>query len=215
MLDIRNEGNGEVGNEILGLGGEYTEILLDSHLSEGLFRDFPIVRTIFSSYKIIKGVKDYYAVKKLVAFFNGYKRLTKDELDKAMAKFGAYGNGAKLGERVLLIIDHMDDINKAELVGRLMKLLADDDVDVNFYLRLCHLLDKCFYDDIRYLSKFDTDETIILSQNKQIPTEVLDNLFSNGFIGNYGFDGGTLGDDSNNGTRYGLNKYGKKLRKVL
>lgn len=193
---------------------EYTELIVDVHLQEGILKEIPFVKTIYGAYKIGKNVHEINIIKKITNFLNSLKNLTSEEKEAVLQQFNKT-NKKDLGDKICLILEKTDDFNKATLLGKSLKLLKQEDVNLDFYFRLCHLINNSFYNDLLYLDKFTDETTILTSSNRFIPEEIIENLFSYGFLTNCGFDGGDLGDEYNQGTRYALNKYGIKLKALL
>lgn len=196
------------------LGNDITEIAIDSILNEGLLKEIPIIKTISTFYKTGKSIKDQFILRKIISFLNGCNGLSVKEAENFVQSFENEEMAKEFGMRLLLLIDKADDIKKAELIGRLYILLLKREFDSKFYLRLCYMINKCFYDDILCLNFFEDEESILTSTNEVVDTIVLENLFSSGLISEYGFDGGDV-SGKNSGTRYGLNDYGIQLKKIL
>ncbi len=199
--------------ELFDLGSDFTEIALDAFLEDGVVKEIPIIKTVVTLFKTGKSIKDYYTIKKLVAFLNGCKKISKEKVSEFVQSLDDEKR-TEIGMKLLLIVDKVDDIKKAELIGRAFVLLLNKEIDLQFYLRLCHMIEMCFYSDILSLKYFKNTDTILTSKNETVPAIVLETLFSSGLISDYGFDGGDA-SGNNSGTRYGLNDYGAVLNTVL
>ena len=196
-------------------GIDMSETALDSFLEDGIIKEIPIINLIFASFKTGKQVIDYVYLKKLAAFMFGYEKALPKRMDERILKI--IKNPAKLkglGEDIMLIIDKADKIAKAELHGKIFKLYWYDEIPPKIFLRLCHMINNSYYDDLLFLNNFTDDNTRITSYNKLIEETIIDGLFSSGWLSNFGIAGG---DDSggDSGTIYGLNEYSKILKRVL
>jgi len=65
-----------------------------------------------------------------------------------------------------------------------------------------------------YLKKFTSADMILTSHNEIIEETILEELFSSGWLSEFGFDGGDS-SGNNAGTRYGLNDYGSIITRIL
>ena len=189
---------------------EFVELSLDSILKDGVAKDLPIVNSVLAIFKTTKNITEYYAQKKLVEFLNAADTLSSEEIGTYTSKFK---DDKEIGTRILLLINKADTYKKASLMGRCLKLLALD-FDSESYLRLCSMIERTFYEDITFLAYFNTKDTSITSKNDNIPTIVLESLFANGFISEFGFDGGDASGNTG-GTIYRLNRFGIALKSVL
>ena len=199
---------------LMDLGIDYSEIALDTFLNDGVVKEIPIIKTVVSLFKTGRSINDYYSLKKLAAFLNGCHGLSEEQVQKFMEKLGSEKKRKDIGTKILFIVDRVDAVEKAELIGRALKLLVTEQIGLPFYFRLCHMIDKSFYDDIEALTAFQKDDTIITSTNPLIPAHVLEELFSSGFISDFGFDGGDF-KGQNEGTRFGLNEFGRAIKSIL
>lgn len=195
-------------------GFENFEVLLDSFMQEGIAKEIPIIKTVIALFITSKSIKDYLFVRKLCAFLNSTKYIAKYKIDKFKIKLESENTKKEVGVKILQIIERLDELRKAQLLGSIFKLLIKEKIDKPIFFRLSYLIDKCFYDDLMELKHFEGDK-IILQNNDIISSAILENLQSNGFLSNNGFDGGNFSDDSNNGTRFGMNQYSKIIIKVL
>ena len=199
---------------IADLGTDFAEIAVDSFLEEGIVQEIPILKTIFVAYKTGTRIKDSFTLQKILSFLKECKNISQEEVQNFIQNIGDEKKISEFGMRLFLVIDKVDEIPKAELIGRLFVLLLKREIDVQFYLRLCHMINSCLYDDILGLKHFVADDTILTSENEIVDTVVLESLFSSGLISDYGFDGGNAWG-KNSGTRFGINKYGTIVKRVL
>lgn len=192
---------------------DYSEILLDSFLKDGVFKEVPVVKTIVALGKTGLGIRDYLLANKLCAFMKNIQDIPQEKIDKFISKIDNPKKIIEIGMKIIQLLDKLDETKKAELVGKLYKLLINKEITISEYFRVCHLIDKCFYNDILKLNYFKTNESIT-SHNLEVPAETLEELFASGFISNHGFDGGTF-EGNNSGTIYKLNTYGKIIINLI
>lgn len=201
-------------SELVDLGRDFTEVAIDSFLKEGILKEMPIIKTVFALYKTGKSIKEQFTLRKILSFLNGCSNLSQEEAEEFIRSFENKEKANEFGMQLLLFIDNSDSLEKANLIGKLYTLLLKKNFGLKFYLRLCYMINKSFYDDIKYLQYFENRESILTSDNEKVPAVILENLFSYGFISEHGVDGGDA-FGKNSGTRYALNEYGMQLKTVL
>jgi len=193
---------------------ESAEVILDSLLKNGILKDIPIVGMLVALFKTGKQVTELFYLKKLIGFIYGYEKIP-EKMDKNITSdFEDEKKRKDLGEKLLLIIESVDSIEKAGLIGKIFKLLKNEEISSPIFLRLCHLINKSFYDDLLQLIKFPDINMVLTANNDIIEYTVLEELFSTGWLSELGFDGGDA-FGNNSGTRYGLNTYAKIIIPLL
>ena len=50
--------------------------------------------------------------------------------------------------RLLMILNRLDAVEKARVVGKAMAYYIDAKFDYEIFKEICHAIDKCFYDDL-------------------------------------------------------------------
>lgn len=196
------------------VGIEMSEVVLDSFLKDGLLKEIPGINLLLAFFKTGKQMMDYAYKKKLAAFINGYASLPKRTVKRVEKAIEDPAKLRDLGDDLLLILDKADKIVKAELIGKVFKMFWFGDISSSTFFRLCHMINRSFYDDLLFLTKFTDAKTVITSFSDIIDDTILDELFSAGWLSNLGIDGGTF-DGKDSGTRYGLNSYGEIIIGLL
>ena len=203
-----------IADSFMDVGIEMSEAILDSFLTDGVFKEIPILNIIISGFKAGKQYKDVLYMKKLAAFIFGFVALPKRTDKKVSRAIEDADRRKDLGESILLIIDRVDSVKKADLSGRVFALLKNGDIESSTFLRLCHMIDKTYYDDLLFLKKFKDVDMVLTSFNDILEDTILEELFSSGWLSEVGFDGGNA-SGTNAGTRYRLNQYGKTIIGLL
>ena len=190
------------------VGIEISETVLDSLLADSFLKNIPFFNLIISMFKTGKHIKDILYMKKLAAFIYGYADLAVKIDAKIENAINDVSKLQDLGEQILLIIEKVDSTKKAKLIGRACKLLKETKISSTIFLRLCHMINKSFYDDLLSLTKVKNSDEVLNAYNDIIEDMVLVELYSNGWLSELGFDGSNS-FGSKNSTRYKLNSYAK------
>ncbi len=128
----------------------------------------PIVSIFSAIHKVSKSFFDYKMCIRLLKFYLGCENINQEKRDK-FYKRNVYG--------------------KALLIGKLFAYCIENGHDINTYFRICRSIEKCYYDDLRFLAHRKSKETIC-SQNKLIPQEIMESLYNGGSLSECGFNGG-------------------------
>lgn len=166
-------------------------------------------------YDAAKSYNDYLLQSKIQAFVTGCHDISAENVQSFMRKFRNQKDIQRIGLNTLMLLDKADTFEKAELIAKAFTLLINDQYSLEFYFRICHMINRAHYLDLTYLKHFNSDDTIITSINSySIPECTLSELFVCGFLSDMGFSGGGVDTDRDCGTRYMLNEFGIALKNL-
>lgn len=151
---ISNEIKKELLNPSIDLTEEYLELGIDSFLSEGIFKEIPIVKTLYSVYKIGNSIKDAHFVKKLMVFLKEFNSgaIEQDKLDRFKEKLNKDENyKKKTTEQMIILIDRYDYSFKAAMYGRLFIAYINEYYNWDTFQYLSSCTDNLFINDFRVL----------------------------------------------------------------
>ena len=186
------------------------ELLLDGQLQEGILKEIPVVKTIFTVYKAHKSIQESLYLRKLKLFLENID-ISEDDYQEFLKN--AEDNEESFSNSLLLILDKIEDERKAVLIAKAFKVYVIERFSFETFNRILLIINRGFCDDLLKIRIFEENE-ILLTNNKHIESESLEELFSCGLLANAGFDGGEIGGDSG-GTRYCLNKYGEIFLRIV
>lgn len=116
---------------------EGTEILLDMSVDEGVLRDIPIVGQIAGLGRSLMSVPDRLFVRKLRRFVGALDGVPEIEKKAFLEKMEREGLYEKVGEKVLMIVDQIDDVEKASLAGYAFRAYVTGSIDKDHFEILC------------------------------------------------------------------------------
>jgi len=204
----------KIKKEILSLSTNLGESALDSILSDGIFKDIPVVGSLISLGKLTYSISDYFLLTRIIHFINGLDLKTQDEIDKFKRKYFKDKDYNKIGSKILLAIEKADDQKKLKWLAKCFRHYFDRKITRSNFLRLTTIITNAFVEDVEKLKVFDEREEIT-SENDIIETYILDQLFSLGLLETHGFDAGDI-SGVNSGNIYALNEFGKIVKdKIL
>lgn len=141
------------------------EIGLDSILEDGVLKDIPILGTIVNIGKSSLNIKDRLFTKKIIYFLSEIENINSLDRNKIISKIDKSEKyNIKVGEKILYILDNCDDHDKAKYIGRFFKILIQETIDYEEFLRFCSVIESVFLEDFKYF---------LNANNKQFENELL------------------------------------------
>lgn len=141
------------------------EIGLDSILEDGVLKDIPILGTIVNIGKSSLNIKDRLFTKKIIYFLSEIENINSLDRNKIISKIDKSEKyNIKVGEKILYILDNCDDHDKAKYIGRFFKILIQETIDYEEFLRFCSVIESVFLEDFKYF---------LNANNKEFENELL------------------------------------------
>lgn len=128
---------------------EGTEVVVDTLIDSEILKSIPVVGT---AVKLIKGagqIRDRIFAAKIMRFLQTLDAVSpqlKDEIRKRVAQSPA--DGRRVGETVVLLLDRLSELSKAELLAILFVAYAYGHISSLDFQRLAHAVDSAFMDDL-------------------------------------------------------------------
>jgi hypothetical protein len=119
------------------------------------------------------GIRDRIFCRKLVRFLAHVDVAEEDRLRFA-TELADPKERRRVGATILLILDRLDDLSKADVLGRAMKLYMEGKIDYALFRRVGRAIDAADIDDLRELAKSE--------EANQIPRDAFDRLVSTGLV---------------------------------
>jgi hypothetical protein len=146
------------------------EIIIDDSLTEGVYKDIPIIGSIIKLYKSGVGIKGYVFVKKLNKFLTSLKDIpTKQREDFINKMNNDLKFKEKIGESLILILDRLDSLDKPDYIAKAFKAYMKERINFESFQRISSAIDRCFLPDLLLLkdpegpSNFSSDTILNLS----------------------------------------------------
>lgn len=191
---------------------ELSERVLDSALDEGLIKEIPIVRILYSVVQGVRSIRDYLFSKKVLEFlatFNDLDESKRQQFFRDLSK----GEKQRFAETVIMLLDRFTEMQKAELLGLIVKASINGEISKDDMYRLFSIIDRLYIPDL-----FVFIDTCSDSQKKHIYTEELGEqatvgLVSAGLI--YHIMLPVKADGVSRGTLYGITDSAKSLAHIV
>lgn len=147
-----------VSDKLSELAADAAELGLDSLLADGVVKDIPVIGSLYKLAKVAMGIRENIFVKKVLKFLIELKDIPGEERKKFIAGLDSDTHKIhKVGEKIIVILERLDDIDKATIVGRLLRAAIKEYIPYEHFLKLCSIVDKAFFTDLQQLQAKSTD----------------------------------------------------------
>jgi len=151
---------------------DLAEVALDHILDDGIIKDIPVVRSVVALYETIVSVRDMLLIKKLLLFLLSLSSVSPEKKTKFKEKINSDEKFKRVvGEKLIVILDRLDDMEKPALVARAFQAYVEEHIDLETFQRLTSAIDRSFLLDMRTLKtvgdpkKFTSHTTLNLSNS--------------------------------------------------
>lgn len=168
--------------------------------------DIPVVGTLFKLNTLRLQYRDYVFQRKLQEFLHPFSRLDAKERKKISREALKPEQWERFGTTLSILIDQAEDLEKPLVMGRLFASHVRGDIEHDDFLRLCKMVQRCYFEDLAQLGSFGSGPFPGRVEQAQSLTAI-------GFLVPKVIDGGTFDDepDSEGGTHYELSSFGRQL----
>lgn len=157
----------------LDVGADYAEVVLDQWLKNGILRELPAIRTVIGVGRGVLSMRDSLFLKKIKLFVESIDERTQEERKKFAGELDAKPKYRdRVLDAILLIIDQLDDTEKAVLLARAFSAFVTKEIESFYYFRryaeiikaanVVHL--RNFYQSVQNDGDITTPRTFIADQ---------------------------------------------------
>jgi hypothetical protein len=140
-----------LGSQYLGdLSVEFSEIAMDLILEEGLAKNIPF----YQLYKAVTAVRDLALLKKTYTFLFEHKDIPLTDRIRFISQFETDKDLREYGETVLMLLDRVIHVTKAQLIGRLSRAHILGRIDKSTFSILSEAVDRVFLSDLPELVSY-------------------------------------------------------------
>jgi len=146
---------------------ETAELILDSTLDSDVIEKVPFFGTIAKAVNIGKAIKDQLFETKLERFLTKLSTINPDEIKEFNEQMNSDPElHAKVGERVLLLLERMDDMEKTNSLARAFEYYMKGTINFDKFLLVSRAIDRCTISSLEKLNDFKspTDKHAEFSQ---------------------------------------------------
>lgn len=139
-----------IGNHSLqDAGAALAEVALDSAAEEGVFRDIPILGSIFGVGRAVASIRDRIFANKLAHFLKKISVVPANQRKKLIDEINAREDvKVKVGEKILYIVDSCEDHESSGAAGVAFKAFLEERLDYNEFVAIAFAIDRLPYAEI-------------------------------------------------------------------
>jgi hypothetical protein len=130
---------------------ELLETGLDLLIESEVLKDIPVFGIGFKSYSLYKNITESFFTKKLLKFLFELKDIPQAKREQFIAKLESKNETEKAGEKLLITLNRLNDVDKASIIGKLLKKTILGKITFNNFKRLTHIVDNTYLEDIELL----------------------------------------------------------------
>jgi hypothetical protein len=135
---------------------DYGEITVDNLINNETFKEIPVIGTLLSFYKIGIGIREKFIIEKVYKFLFQLKDIPEKDKTNFLDKCERDKNfNSNITEKLLIILDRIDDSEKATIIGNLFKKLIEEKISLNDFLYLSNAIDKIHIIDLKFFCYTD------------------------------------------------------------
>jgi hypothetical protein len=177
------------------------DYIVENEYGAGIIVDVPIVGTIVKGYRAINDFRNRRFMERIRKLLIGIDdiRVSRDEF---FSKFQDEKQRKEFCSHLINVIDAISEDEKIDIEINLFRAFLLKKLDINTFRRFTHLVENCFYADLRWLPTFN--ERIF--SHKSIE---LQGLIGTCLIEGAGSDAGSIADDDSGGYYYCRTESGK------
>lgn len=144
-------------NELKEITKDLTEVAIDQMLNEGVLKDLPVVGTLYNIYSLSQNISNAFFTKKIIKFLLELNEIPESDRLEFIQNMETEKETQNVGEKILVILNKFDDIDKATILGKIFKITIEGEIEVTTFMRLAYMIDKVYLQDLKELKNNDID----------------------------------------------------------
>jgi len=163
---------------------DWAEVGLDRILDNEAVKELPVVKTILAVRKGILGLKGSHLVQKIIRFLKRLEDVSEDEKKAFLEKLATDEKyTTQVMDNLLLLLDRLDDADKATIVGELFKSLIRGSLTVDEFKKLSSIVEKAFISDLQALMKVGKNfGSLKFAKPKALTSDIMKQLAALGLL---------------------------------
>lgn len=147
-----------IDSDLSGIPADLLETSIDQYLDEGVLQDIPIVKTFMGLIKTGRNIKDKLFLKKIITFLQNLQDVDVKKRQEMIEEIdGSSQYQLKVGEKLLYILDHCEDYEKASYIAKLFKCFINEQIDYFHFNILVDLINNMPTVILRHFLAVDID----------------------------------------------------------
>lgn len=130
---------------------ELLETGLDLLIESDALKDIPVFGIGFKGYSIYKKITESFFTKKLLKFLFELKDIPQVKREKFISELESKNETEKAGEKLLITLNRLNDVDKASIIGKLLKKTILGKLTFDNFKRLTYMIDNSYLEDLELL----------------------------------------------------------------
>jgi hypothetical protein len=131
---------------------DMSEILLDSILDSETLKEIPIIKYIHAIGKISLNIKNQFLIKKMYRLLFEIESTSEEERARFIEQLDSDHTKKNILDNFIILIDRIDNEEKMSIIGKLLKSMILEVLDIDIGFRLISVVDKSYIDDLEILN---------------------------------------------------------------
>jgi hypothetical protein len=137
------------------IASDMAELALDSALDVGLFKDVPVFGWLFKAYGVVTTIRERIFLSKVANFLQATSAVSDRDREKFLEKLTVDPEfSRKIGENLILLLDRHDNMDKAQILGKVFSGYLCGEIDYDAFLKIAAAIDQAFIADLKNLNKY-------------------------------------------------------------
>lgn len=129
---------------IADLAADVAETILDSGISDDVLKNIPVFGILFKLYKAGSSIREMLFVKKVARFLEPAGQVVDLDRQRFVQEMEANPEQEqKVGEKVLLLLDRLDDFDKATMIGKLFAAYVEKKIEFWWFQERASAVARC------------------------------------------------------------------------
>ncbi len=162
-------------SDLTNINIDLAELTIDSLMNDGILKDLPIVSSFVGLANLGIKTREFLFLKKVLKFLTQMNSTTTEERRRFIEnieKNETYNK--KVGLALMLILDKLEDLEKPEIIGKLLAACIKGEIDYKTFLKISYIVQKLFIPDLEYLRQ--------IKEGIEIDYEKQDELYLSGLM---------------------------------
>ena len=147
------------------LGTDILELITDSFTDSNVIADIPIVGMFYKAGKSLISIRDKLFLKKILVFLQEHQDIPLEKRVLFLSQFETEKDKKEFGEAVLMLLYNLNNIKKAEIVGKLSRAHILGHINEEEFSILIDCTDRMFIADFNSLITKDISTVVSNSSN--------------------------------------------------
>jgi hypothetical protein len=146
-------------SEYFELVADLGDVALDTLTDSEVIESVPFLGLGYKAAKAVGSIPDRLFIKKLTKFIEQIESVSDSEKRVLLHSFEKDGNRDRIGTTLMLVLNNLTELIKAEILARIFIKYLRDDITVDDFFRLSHATDKCYVNDLSRLASYANKST--------------------------------------------------------